>query len=295
MRSCGIRSFQGTGVGPGDTAHGMRESHTTLLQCQGNKSQMAALIGEPVCRPHPSRAGTGADGARGMLRMVQAKGAGYAISREDELQATMCVAQATGEHVLRPFPAFTRSLRPFTPTHGHANKTGWMSRKVCGVLERVGEIGLWQPFLFLHVRQLNATCRCRSARAGAVPAASGKGLGCSGYTDGMRVCLVNTRFMSGAGPQQPTAARTGLQRHREMHQTIAFEFGTSSRGGAGPVYCGRDRPALAAETRSDPTDLGLSSRGGAGPRLLRQGPSGAGGGAGIRPRLLLTRRPVRQG
>lgn len=58
--------------------------------------RVAATIGEPVCRPHPSRAGAGADGARGMLRMVQAKGAGYAISREEELQATMCVAQATG-------------------------------------------------------------------------------------------------------------------------------------------------------------------------------------------------------
>ena len=31
-----------------------------------------------------------------MLRMIQAKGAGYAISREEELRATMEVAQATG-------------------------------------------------------------------------------------------------------------------------------------------------------------------------------------------------------
>ncbi len=107
MGSCGIsRKLPGDGVRPGDTAYGLRESHTTLVQCQGNQLQVAATIGEPVCRPHPSRAGTGADGARGMLRMVQAKGAGYAISREEELQATLCVAQATGEHVLPPFPAF---------------------------------------------------------------------------------------------------------------------------------------------------------------------------------------------
>ena len=38
----------------------------------------------------------GAEGARGMLRMVQAKGAGYAISREEELEATLEVALATG-------------------------------------------------------------------------------------------------------------------------------------------------------------------------------------------------------
>lgn len=31
-----------------------------------------------------------------MLRIIQAKGAGYAISREEELMATMEVAQATG-------------------------------------------------------------------------------------------------------------------------------------------------------------------------------------------------------
>lgn len=31
-----------------------------------------------------------------MLRVVQAKGAGYAISRDDELRATLHVAQATG-------------------------------------------------------------------------------------------------------------------------------------------------------------------------------------------------------
>ena len=43
---------------------------------------------------HPTHAG--AEGARGMLRMIQAKGAGYALSREEELTATMDVAQATG-------------------------------------------------------------------------------------------------------------------------------------------------------------------------------------------------------
>lgn len=43
--------------------------------------------------------GAGAD-ARAMLRMVQAKGAGYAISRQQELETMQHVAHATGV----PFP-----------------------------------------------------------------------------------------------------------------------------------------------------------------------------------------------
>lgn len=49
--------------------------------------------------------GAGAD-ARAMLRMVQAKGAGYAISRQQELETMQHVAHATGV----PFPLQTLYL-----------------------------------------------------------------------------------------------------------------------------------------------------------------------------------------
>lgn len=55
-----------------------------------------------------------------MFRAVQAKGQGYALSTEEELQFTLDVAQATGQsrgsHVLYEVPLSSKAVLDVTPS-----------------------------------------------------------------------------------------------------------------------------------------------------------------------------------
>ncbi|KAK9831510.1 hypothetical protein WJX81_004069 [Elliptochloris bilobata] len=96
-----------------------------------------------------SRSVVGAEGARGLLRMAQAKGSGYAISQQDELKATLEVAQTTG--VLLD-PVYSGKAWVALAADMAADPEAWRGRRVLflhtgGLLGMYDKVGQLQPLV----------------------------------------------------------------------------------------------------------------------------------------------------